>query len=132
MISVNASLYYERQWSQRSRIPKATQVLSAVSSIQMERYNADSVQLVHDSYEEWQRVARTEGQAATFHFIEINIASVANPTERAYLNASPTNFSLTEEQSTRLIHAARQSLRQSPEFQQFLASNSSTATIAPP
>jgi uncharacterized tellurite resistance protein B-like protein len=53
----------------------------------------------------------------------VNFDAVKDDAERHFLNNIGTNFNLKDEEVDRLISAAGQVLRESPEFQKFLERN---------
>ena len=51
-----------------------------------------------------------------FEFVEVSLARVIDPDERRYLRRIETSFNLSDEKVDRLIRAARQVLRESPNL----------------
>ena len=123
IIAVNATLERERPWSRSDEIPSATQVLTSVSSIQMGRYNSETIRVIQDSYNHWAQTMSARGQEVSFHFVEIGFASLGDPEERKYLNAIPSNFNLPDEQIDRLISTGRETLKSAQGFRRFLEHN---------
>jgi NTE family protein len=121
IIAVNASIDRERDWARQGAVPSATQVLTAVSAIQMGRYNADTIHLVRDAYQQWAEAVTGEGRPVNVDFVEVNFASLPDAQERQYLNRIPTKLKIRDEQVDRVVAAGRQSLRGAPEFRRFLS-----------
>lgn len=129
IIAVNASRHYERPWSRKQQVPGATKVLTAVSSIQMGRYNSDTIRVVRDSYANWVDSTSVPGREVSFEFVEVGLRAVPDEAERAYLNGISTSLSLGAEEVGRLVAAARSVLRSDQGYRRFVAAND--GVIAP-
>jgi NTE family protein len=109
--------------------------------VPLQRYSFETVALMKDRLEEWQRQsyaaacgadagsgrgaaeksADTECKGVDFHFIEVNFSEHPDPAERDYLKRLPTSFVLTDEAVDRLIAAGRLVLRNNAEYQRLLS-----------
>ena len=56
-----------------------------------------------------------------FEFVEVSLARVIDPDERRYLRRIEMSFNLSDDKVDRLIRAARQMLRESPNLTGALA-----------
>ena len=65
----------------------------------------------------------TPQRPVTFHFVNVGFDAVKDDDEREFLNAIGTNFDLSDEQVDHLIAAARNVLRESEDFQDFIKLN---------
>ena len=121
--------------------PTFTAALSAATSVPLQRYSFESVALMKDRLEEWQRQSYeaacgadagsgkrradessdTQCRGVDFHFIEVNFSEHPDPQERDYLKRLPTSFVLTDEAVDRLIAAGRLVLRNNEEYQRLIS-----------
>jgi len=121
IISVDASTDAELKMDSSSKPPPMEEILSAVSSAQIHRYNAATLDLVDKSMKRWAKEMSTPGRPVTPYFIMVRIQDIQDPESLQYLNRIPTSFSLSEEQVDRLIAAGRDLLRTHRIYQAFLA-----------
>ena len=87
------------------------EIVGSVSSIQLARYDLDTIELVQESFERWTRESSKPGSPVSFDFVEVSFAHVRDPAKRDFLNQIGTNFDLRDEQVDSLIAAAREVLR---------------------
>ena len=96
------------------------EVVSSVSSIQLARYDLDTIELVRESFERWTKESSRPGRPVSFDFVEVSFDLVTDPKRRRYLKTLPTSFVLKDEEVDDLREAGRQLMRDSPEFQALL------------
>ena len=120
IISVNAHVKKRELWPLKRSSPPLAAVLGNISSDQIDRYSLDTLNIVRNAYNGWAEQLSTPQHPVSFNFVEVSIDAVRDEAERQYLNNVGTNFNLENEQVDRLISAARQVLRESPEFKAFL------------
>ncbi|MEA3275159.1 MAG: hypothetical protein U9Q81_07720 [Pseudomonadota bacterium] len=101
--------------------PSLEETISAVSDVQLDRYNAATLELMDQSLKRWPREVSTPGRPVTSDFIQVGFRDVEQPEMRQFFNRVPTSFSLTDEQVDKLIAAGRELLRGNPDYQRFLA-----------
>jgi NTE family protein len=128
LILVNAIKQKTPGWVRLGNVPSLPQVLGSVTSIQMARYDIDTIELVHKSFEKWSREISTPERPVSFDFVEVSFDRVRDDAQRKGLNEVSTSFAISDEQVDSLISAGRQVLRESPEFQSFLERNRSRGT----
>jgi NTE family protein len=121
IISVNAAVEHRVEWAKQPEIPTERQTLGAMTHIQMRNYTADTLHIVRKTYQDWQNKKETNSPTVNFQFVEVAFSQVSDKEERAYLNTLPTSMQLNEKQVDSLIEVGRRLLRDSPDFQQFLA-----------
>lgn len=121
IISVDASTDSEPKMDSSSKPPSMDEILSAVSTVQIHRYNAATLDLVNKSMKRWAKEMSTPGRPVAPYFIMVRIRDIQDPESLQYLNRIPTSFSLSEEQVERLIEAGRDLLRTHRTYQAFLA-----------
>lgn len=108
-------------------------MMSAYSSIAIERYNEETISLIRESAKSWAdeiRDQRCKGQETytasgscgdiRFYVAEVKFDALEDETERMYFKRLPTSFSLKSEQVDQLRDAAHRILVRSEEFQRFL------------
>jgi len=123
VISVNASTDPEPTMDLSNQQPSIEETIGAVSSIQLHRYNAATLELMNETLPRWAEELSTPGQKVQSHFIQMGFNDIDKPELLQYFNLVPTSFDLTDEQVEKLIAAGRQLLRGNPDFQSLLALN---------
>lgn len=138
-VLVNAETALDVESSRKMETPTFAALLGAATSVPLQRYSFETVALLKDRLEEWQRQSyeaecgsapaavktATSSDAAKctgvqFHFIEVNFSEHPDPEERNYLKKLPTSFSLTDEAVDRLIAAGRLILHDNSEYRSLL------------
>ena len=127
IISVDSHTKLKAPWSLKRLNPSLSQTLGSVSAIQIGRYSRDTMDIVNNAFYKWTDELSDAGHPVTFHFVEVSFTNERNKEEREKLNAIGTNFSLSDEEVNLLVASARQILRQSSAFQDFLAENKQRA-----
>ena len=132
-VMVNAETQPDTKWDQSESPPPFSAMLSAYSSIAIERYNEETVALLKDSLKSWRedvRTGRCEGKPVSiepgmcgdirFYVVEVKFDALKDENERMYFKRLPTSFRLPPEQVDRLRDAAHRIMIESPEFQRLL------------
>ena len=127
MILVNAIVKKTPEWALVSQNPSLVEVVGSVSSIQLARFDVDTIELVRKSFERWTSENSKPGRPVSFDFVEVSFDGMPDEARREKLNEVGTNFHISDEQVDLLIDAGRQILRESPDFQSFLERNRSRA-----
>ena len=96
--------------------PTIEQTLNAVTSIQLYRYNADTLQDMQQSLARWSTSLSTPQQPVRGYFVRLSFNDVPDLPLRRFLNQIPTSLALSAEQVDRLILAGRQLLRGNAQF----------------
>ncbi len=120
-IVVNAQAGGHHGWAQRASVPSLVTILGAVSNVGIYRYNFETVELLRESAKRWSETARKHGDRLDTHVVEVAFDSLEDPKERAFFNGVETSFSLPDETIDRLIEVGGRLLRESKEFEKFLA-----------
>jgi NTE family protein len=123
IISVDSHTKHKNAWALKRLNPSLRQVLGSVSYVQIGRYSRDTMEIVNNAFYKWTDELKKTGHPVTFHFVEVSFAEVQNDDARNRLNDIGTSFSLSDEEVDLLIASARQVLRQSSVFQNFLTKN---------
>lgn len=124
VISVNASTVPQYDIEASNKIPPLESTLSAVSDIQLHRYNATTLQLFKDSIKRWSNELSTDKNTVTPHLIEIDFKSIQQKDRRLFFNQIPSSLSLTQKQVDNLIKVGNELLKNNPEFKIFTNSYS--------
>ena len=151
VILVNAETALDVESSRRMQTPTFKAALSAATSVPLQRYSFETVALLKDRLQDWERQSYeaecAPGSQASpqvigsspdadcrgvgFHFIEVNFSEHPDPDERTYLKRLPTSFALPEEAVDRLIAAGRLVLRDNREYQRLLSGAGASAGAPP-
>ena len=120
IIIVNAETRPENPMDSRDTIPSSIQVVDAVSSAQIGRYNVESLALLEEGYKKWAAELSTPGHTVTPFFIKLDFQSIDDKQYRRIFNNMSTSFSLPDDEVDQLIEAGHKLLRDSPTFQEML------------
>jgi NTE family protein len=121
VISVDAATKPEPEANRSTRQPSLEQTVDAVSSVQLHRYNAATIDLMQKTIPRWARELSTPGRKVEHHFIRLGFSDIEEPESFKILNLIPTSFGLSDEHVERLIDTGRGILRNNEEFQRLLA-----------
>jgi NTE family protein len=132
-IVVNTETQPDTKWDRSEGIPPIGAMMSAYSSIGIERYNEETIALLKESVKSWADEVRTQrckgGTVSTapgscgdiqFYVVEIKFDALKDETERMYFKRLPTAFKLAPEKVDKLRDVAHRLLVQSEEFQRLL------------
>jgi NTE family protein len=128
---VNAQTDAPRQWSRSARSPGALSALVHASTVVVNRYNFETIDLLRQSLGRWVDELRKARCAERLdaagcadvgaHLVEVSFAEDPDPGERAYLSALPTGLRLRAGDVRRVAAAARRVLSSSSAFRAALA-----------
>jgi len=104
------------------RAPSIARSIDAMSDIQLQRYNAATLELMQDSLKKWTADVSKPSHPVQGHLVAVSLRDLPDPEMRARLEAVPTGFSLSPEQVDELVDAGRRLLRENPEFKALLQS----------
>ena len=121
IISVDASVAKKREMALTDNYPPISDTISAVSSVQLHRYNVATTELMERSLKSWANALSTPETPIESYFIRLNFSAINDPQRRAFFNNVPTSFDLTDEQVDRLIEVGGELLRENPEYRRLLA-----------
>jgi NTE family protein len=132
-VVVNAETQPDTKWDRSEGIPPIGAMMSAYSSIGIERYNQETIALLKESVKSWADEVRTQrckgGTVSTapgscgdiqFYVVDVRFDELKDETERMYFKRLPTAFKLTPEQVDKLRDVAHRLLVNSEEFQRLL------------
>lgn len=132
-VVVNAETAIDDKWDRWEKIPPFGAMLDSYSSIAIERYNMETVALLHESFPRWADEIRKgrcgSGPISTepggcgdieFYLVQVRFDALDDESERSTLKHLPTSFALKSEQVDHLKDAAHRILQESREFQRLL------------
>lgn len=137
IIIVNAHATPNLDWDRSEKPPGIVAQVVQASSVPIDLYSYESVQLIKDTVERWRMqgelsIARTrldpsmraqseEARLSISLFaIDVSFEAMTDADERRYLMSLPTSLALPPEAIDRLRRAAGQLLEASPEFNAFI------------
>ena len=122
VIAVDAEVTAPPKMTLLPRPPGLAEVMNAITGVQINRYTYETIDLMRNSLAQWAKTLPPgkDGQLLKADLIEVSFLSLKDPKQRAYFNALPTSFRLSNEQVDHLIQAGHSILRNSAEFQQLL------------
>ncbi|PSW13255.1 hypothetical protein C9J01_10400 [Photobacterium rosenbergii] len=124
MIVVDASTSPDFQMERSTKEPTIRETLSAMTDIQLHRFNDASKSLFARTMDRWATILSTEDVQMSTYFVDINLQDVTDIKQKHYLNQIPTDLSLDPEQVDALIEEGYQQLMQNESFQAFLSNYS--------
>ena len=131
VIAVNASAD-TRQGIDAGRLqPTIEETLNAVTSIQLHRYNADTLQDMQLSMARWAKELSTPQRPVQSYFIRLSFDDVADLPLRRFLNEIPTSLALSGAQVDQLIAAGRSLLRNNAQFRSLVAGLDGQLAVTP-
>ncbi len=119
-ISVNASTDSALEMGMSTEPPSLEETLSAVTDVQLHRYNTATLELFQKSIHRWATELSSDDSSVEAHFIQVNFKDILEPEKQQYFNRIPTSYTLTDEQVDKLIAAGHQLLRKNPDYQRFI------------
>ena len=139
VVVVNSRSSPDTNWDRNPRAPGMISQLFQSSSVPIDHFSSESVELLKDIAERWSEKRRLEvaenrlagmskaqAEAAApnlrFDAIDVSFEAIQDPEERRYFMNLPTSFVLTDEQVDRLRELAGRLLRESPAYRNMLES----------
>jgi NTE family protein len=120
VISVNASTDMDPKMDLSNKQPSLEETVGAMSSAQLQRYNAATLELMEETLPRWASEMSTPDHTVQSQFIQLGFNDIDKPDLLHYFNLIPTSFDLSDEQVDKLIEAGRMLIRSNPEFQRLL------------
>lgn len=131
VILVNAEVKPKKTLDMTFQPPSMTQTAGALTDGLISLYSRDTRALAASMMQRYQDEAHAAGLDVHFHFIEVDFSALDSPTLLKYFNNLPTTLELSNEEVDTLIQAGRTILRNSPQFQQFMARNDGKLVVSP-
>ena len=121
MIAVDASTESDNDMYRSNKSPSLKETVSAMTDMQLHRYNAATTELMRLTINHWAQSISTPEQPVTPYFILLGFDDIKDPERLEYFNQIPTSFHLEDEQVDSLIEAGGELLRNNPEFRRLLS-----------
>ena len=132
-IVVNAETKPDPKWDKTERVPTFGVMLASYSSIAIDRYNKETMDLLKESVASWANEIRTQrckGETVStspgscgdiqFYIVEVKFDALKDETERMHFKRLPTALKLSPEEVDKSRDAAHRILSESKEFQRLL------------
>jgi NTE family protein len=132
-IVVNAETQPDTKWDRWEGNPPIGAMMSAYSSIGIERYNQETIALIKESVKLWAdeiKAKRCRGETVStapgscgdirFYVVDVKFDALKDETERMHFKRLPTAFKLPAEEVDKLRDVAHRLLVNSEEYQRFL------------
>ncbi|MEO7338755.1 MAG: patatin-like phospholipase family protein [Caldimonas sp.] len=137
VIAVNSRSAPSTDWDQSPRPPGVIAELLQSSSVPIDHFSYESVELLKDIAQRWEAqrklkvaqlrlggksrgVAEAEVPLLTFDAIDVSFDAIADPVERRYFMNLPTSFRLPDDAVDRLTALGGRLLRESKRMQELL------------
>jgi len=129
-IIVNAQTPPAGRWGIANAAPGLVTMLDAVSSVQINRYNFETIELLRRSIDDWAKEYKTlGGHGFESYVVEVSFEQLTDDAERQSFAGIPTAFDIPDGEVDRLRAVARRILLESADFQLLL--HDLGATIEP-
>jgi NTE family protein len=120
-IVVNAETRGVNPMGRSTEPPSTGEVVSAVTSAQLSRYNLETLALLEESMQKWAAELSTPEQPVKPFIIALDFDNIVDVEVRRIFNNMATSFSLPDDDVDKLIEAGHSLLEASPEFQELIA-----------
>lgn len=127
VISVDASGNAASGLGLGLRAPSMLQAIDVMSDVQLHRYNAATLEQMHDSLQRWAREVSTPQRTVQPWLVKVSLRDIPDPAERTRLSKVTTSFDLKPDEVAALVAAGRALLRDNPEFRRMRAQLGGTA-----
>jgi NTE family protein len=106
-IIVDAQTKERNSWGLVDNIPEIGAILGASSTIMINKYNFETIDLLRRYAEEWTHESEKDGKKnIEIYIIHVSFDSLPDKTEREYFQEIPTALTLSEEQVDKLRKVA--------------------------
>ncbi len=121
IVIVDAKTQEKARWQILDEVPGIGTILGASSTIMINKYNFETIELLHHVAREWTHDDEIHGQKPIdFYIVHVAFDALPDEKERDYFNAIPTSFYLEPEQVDRLREVAAKLLYTDKNFQRFV------------
>lgn len=120
VVSVDASGNAAEGLGLDRRAPSMLRAADISSDVQLHRYNAATLEQMHDSLQQWAREVSTPERNVQPWLVTVALRDVPDTATRERLSRIPASFDLEAGQVDELVAAGRALLRDNPEFRRML------------
>ena len=121
VVIVDAATEPGYQMNRSNQVPHLTEVMDAMSSVQLHRYTAATLALAQQALAELSRDLSKPEHPVETYFIHLGLDQVTDPVRQAFFNSIPTSFYLSDEQVDALIEIGGELLQANPEYRRLMA-----------
>ena len=119
-IVVNSQTESKLTWRFIDQDPSVSALLASMTNAQIDVLSAETIAYLKTLWALFQEQAASAGLPTKFYLIEVSFQAAEEEAERDYLNGLPTSLTLPAEDVDHLRKAAREILRNDPEFLRLL------------
>jgi len=119
-IVVDAETEVKPSWGILGEIPGISAILGASSTILINKYNFETLDLLRRNIEAWKRESEAARNPIDFYLVHLTFNSLPEAAEQDYYHSIPTSLSLPAEQVDRIRAVAARLLYASAEFQRLV------------
>lgn len=119
-IVVDAETEVTPSWGILGEIPGIGAILGASSTILINKYNFETLDLLRRNIESWKRESEAARNPIDFYLVHLTFNSLPEAVEQNYYHGIPTSLSLPVEQVDRIRAVAAKLLYSSAEFQRLV------------
>ena len=101
--------------------PSIGETISAMSDVQLHRYNSTTLELMKRSVERWSKELSTPERQIQTYFINIGLKSISEPKLQTFFNKIPTSFALSKETVDKLVTCGHNLLHEDPPYQRLVS-----------
>jgi NTE family protein len=121
IVIVDAKTREKARWQLLDEIPGIRTILGASSTIMINKYNFETIELLHHVFRDWTRDDEIHGQTPIdFYIVHVAFDALPDANERDYFNNIPTSLSLEPDQVDNLRKVASKLLYGNKDFQRFV------------
>jgi NTE family protein len=121
IIVVDAQTQETARWQVLDEVPGLATVLGASSTILINKYNFETIELLNHVAKDWTYDDESHGRKPIdFYIVHVAFDALPDQDERDYFNSIPTSLYLPEEQVDRLRDAAAKILYNDKDFQKLV------------
>ena len=120
IVSVDGMRSSDLQIDASPEAPSILHTVQAVTDMQMDRYSADTLNMVSESAKSWVQLWSQPGAPVELYFLHLHFGQLQDPRLRDALYLIPTALTLPANQVDELINTGEQLLRSNPEFKRLL------------
>lgn len=130
IILVNAEVKAKKPIDTTYQTPSMAETAGALTDGLISLYSVDTRALAQAQMQKFQEEAHAAGLDVNFYFIQVDFSALDSPSLLKYFNSLPTSLELSDEEVDNLIKAGRTLLRNSPQFQQFMARHNGRLVVS--
>lgn len=120
IISVDGMRSSDLELGRSQEAPSLLNTVQTVTDMQMDRYSADTLNMVQTSAKNWVQLWSKPGRPVELYFVHLHFQQLQDTRLRDALYLIPTALSLPQAQVDELVQTGGALLRSNPEFQRLL------------